>query len=184
MRSLNLAILAAAIVAASPGALAQTVSGTTDVARSTVLRAGTAVPLRMLSSLTTKGKKLKVGARFDLEVVEPVSAGADLVIPAGSRAVGEVTSVRNKGMWGKSGKIEARLLYVRANGVQIRLTGALDDKGTTGTAGVVGAAAVLPIAGFFLTGTSANIPAGTNVTGYLEEDIALPLAAGGAAPNN
>lgn len=60
-----------------------------------------------------------------------------IVIPTGIPATGEATDVRNKGMWGKSGAIGARVLFVRANGRQIRLTGALNDKGTTGTAGVV-----------------------------------------------
>lgn len=130
------------------------------------LRAGTSVPLRTLVELTTEKKKLKVGQRFELEVAEAVTVDGQTVIPIGSPAVGEVTSVRNKGMWGKSGAIEARLLYVRANGRQIRLSGSLDDKGTTGTAGVVGAAVLLPIAGFFLTGTSAKIAAGSNVRGF------------------
>jgi len=145
------------------------------------LRAGTSVPLRTLVELTTEKKKLKVGQRFELEVAEAVTVDGQTVISIGSPAVGEVTSVRNKGMWGKSGAIEARLLYVRANGRQIRLSGSLDDKGTTGTAGVVGAAVLLPIAGFFLTGTSAKIAAGSNVRGFVEEDVPVSFAAGATA---
>ncbi len=99
----------------------------------------------------------------------------NVVIPAGSPAVGEITEVRNKGMWGKSGRINARVLYVRANGRQIRMTGSLDDKGTTGTAGVVGAVALLPIAGFFMTGTSAEIPLGAPVNAFVDEDISVAV---------
>lgn len=143
-----------------------------------ILRAGTSVPLRTLTELTTEGKKLKVGYRFNLEVSEPVTVNNKIVIPVGSPAMGEVVSVRNKGMWGKSGKIEVRILYVRANGLQIRLSGSMDDKGVTGTAGVVGAAVLLPVAGFFLTGTSARIPAGSNLTGFVEEDVPITFAPG------
>lgn len=127
----------------------------------------------MKDHLTTKGKKLKVGHRFNLEVASPVIVNGVTVIPEGSPAVGEITDVRNKGMWGKSGKINARILWVRANGRQIRLSGQLDDKGVTGTAGVVGAVLVAPIAGFFITGTSAEIPAGAVLTAYLDEDLPL-----------
>jgi len=141
-----------------------------------VLRAGTAVPLKTVTELTTKGKKLKVGQRFDLEVAEPVMIAGKTVIPVGSRAVGEITTVRNKGMWGKSGNIDARILYVQANDRQIRLSGALNDKGTTGTAGVVGAVALVPVAGFFMTGTSAVIAPGTAVVGYLDEDVPVAFA--------
>ncbi len=129
----------------------------------------------MSEVLSTKGKKLKVGQRFQLETAENVTIDGNVVIPAGSPAVGEITEVRNKGMWGKSGRINARVLYVRANGRQIRMTGSLDDKGTTGTAGVVGAAALLPIAGFFMTGTSAEIPLGAPVNAFVDEDISVAV---------
>lgn len=141
-----------------------------------MLRAGTPIALKMREALTTKGKNLRVGHRFQLEVAEPVTVNGQVVIPAGSPATGEVTTVRNKGMWGKSGGINARVLYVRANGQQIRLTGALDDKGKTGTAGVVGAIAFVPVAGFFVTGTSAEIPLGAPVNAFIDEDVPLVFA--------
>jgi hypothetical protein len=161
-------------VAATPVAPAVPTTG--------ILRSGTSVPLRMVEGLTTKGKKLKTGYRFNLEVSAPVSVGGQVVIPVGSRAVGEVTHVKNKGMWGKSGAIEARILYVRVNDTQIRLTGQMDDKGVSGTAGVVGAVVVAPVIGFFVTGTSAKIPIGANVTAYVEEDQPVSFVLSPPAP--
>ncbi len=72
---------------------------------------------------------------------------------------------------GQVGQHHARVLYLIAGDRQIRLSGALNDKGTTGTAGVVGAVALLPVAGFFMTGTSAKIPVGTPVKAFLDEDV-------------
>lgn len=178
-------IFCAVVLTAMTGAPALAQSGASIVAGApdaAILRSGTSVPLKMAESLTTNGKKLKVGQRFQLEVAEPVMVNGVIVIPVGSPATGEVTEVRNKGMWGKSGRINARVLYVRANGRQIRMSGQLDDKGTTGTAGVVGAIAVLPVAGFFMTGTSANIPLGAPVTGFVDEDIPVTFAGGAPAP--
>ena len=169
------ALLAPSAVAAQTGT--PIIAGAPDAA---VLRSGTSVPLKMSEALTTKGKKLKVGYRFQMETAEPIMVNGQTVIPVGSPATGEITEIRNKGMWGKSGRINARVLYVRANGRQIRMTGQLDDKGTTGTAGVVGAAVLLPVAGFFMTGTSAAIPVGTPVTGFVDEDV--PVAFSAAAP--
>jgi len=37
----------------------------------------------------------------------------------------------------------------------------------------VGAVALLPVAGFFMTGTSASMPINMQVTGYLDEDVML-----------
>lgn len=142
-----------------------------------VVRAGTPIPLRMMEGLTTKGKNLKIGYRFNLETVEPIIINVQTVIPAGSPAIGEVTDVRNKGMWGKSGRINARVLYVRVQGRQIRLTGQFDDKGVTGTVGVVAAVAFIPIAGFFTTGTSAKIDLGANISAFLDEDITIAAPA-------
>jgi hypothetical protein len=79
-------------------------------------------------------------------------------------------------MWGKSGRIEARVLHVRVGDRMIRLSGTFDDKGVTGTAGVVTAIALVPIAGFFVTGTSANIPAGSGVKAFLDEDLRFAVA--------
>ena len=145
-----------------------------------ILRVGTEVPLRLVEQLTTKGKKLRVGQRFHLETSEPVMVQGVNVIPVGSPAVGEITDIRNKGMWGKSGHLGARILYVTVNGRQIRLSGAFDDKGV---AGGVGAAAVSALvflpAGFFMTGTSALVPSGTIVKAFVDEDVplAMPIAA-------
>lgn len=146
-----------------------------------MLRVGAAVPVRLLEELTTKGKKLRVGHRFKLETSEPVMVQGVVVIPVGSPAVGEITDVRNKGMWGKSGHLGARLLYVTVNGRQIRLSGAFDDKGVAGGVGAVAVSAIVFLpAGFFMTGTSAKVPAGTIIKGFVDEDV--PLALNAAAP--
>ena len=147
-----------------------------------VLRTGTEVPLVMAEDLTTKGKKLRVGQRIHLKVAEDVKLDGQVVIPAGSPATGELTDVRNKGMWGKSGHIGAQLLYLEVNGRQIRLSGQFDDKGVTGTAGVVAAIAFVPVAGFFTTGTSAHIPVGGAVKGFVDEDVPVSFANVAPAP--
>ena len=160
-----------ATIAPAPKA-AVILSGPTE----SVLRAGTEVPLVMSESITTNGKKLRIGQRLRMAVASDVRLGTQVIIPAGSLAEGEVTDVRNKGMWGKSGRIEARALNVRVGERLIRLSGTFDDKGVTGTAAVVGAVLLLPVAGFFMTGTSANIPAGSGVKAFLDEDLRIASA--------
>ena len=125
------------------------------------LNQGTEFSVRLVRELTTKDKALHVGDRFDLETVDPVKLGSVTVFPSGTRAVGEITSVRNKGMWGKSGKFQARLLFLRLNDRNFKITGQFDDKGKGGGwgAGLTSAIVFLP-AGFFMTGTSATVPAG------------------------
>jgi hypothetical protein len=149
------------------------------VTSNAILRVGTEVPVRLLEELTTKGKKLRVGHRFRLETSEPVMVQGVVVIPVGSPAVGEITDVRNKGMWGKSGHLGARLLYVTVNGRQIRLSGAFDDKGVAGGVGAVAVSALVFLpAGFFMTGTSALVPSGTIIKSFVDEDVSLAIQSG------
>jgi hypothetical protein len=150
---------------------------------SAVLRVGTEVPLRLTQELTTKGKQLRVGDRFHLETSEPVMVQGVNVIPVGSPAVGEITDARNKGMWGKSGHLAARVLYVTVNGRQIRLSGAFDDKGVAGGIGAVAVSAIVfAPAGFFMTGTSARVPAGTTIKSFVDEDVPLSMPVAAQAP--
>jgi hypothetical protein len=153
------------------------------VVNSAVLRTGTEVPLRLLETLTTAKKKLRVGQRFRMETAEPVMVQGVTVIPVGSPAVGEITDVRNKGMWGKSGHLGARILYVTVNGRQVRLTGAFDDKGVAGGIGAVAVSAIVFLpAGFFMTGTSAMVPVGSTFKGFVDEDVPLAIANVAPAP--
>ena len=153
------------------------------VSGNAILRVGSEVPLSLSEELTTKGKKLRVGQRFRLETSAPVVVQGMTVIPAGSPAVGEVTDVRNKGGWGKSGHLSARVLYVTVNGRQVRLTGTFDDKGVAGGVGAVAVSLiVIPVAGFFMTGTSARVPVGAAVKGFVDEDVQLSLSAAAPQP--
>jgi hypothetical protein len=150
-----------------------------------VLRAGVEVPLRVEEGLDSNDKGIREGQQFHLSVANNVMLGNAVVIPAGSPATGEITDLRRKGMWGKSGHISARAINVRVGDRLIRLTGNFDEHGTTGTAGVVAAIAFVPIAGFFMTGTSAKIASGAGVRAFLDEDLALaatPTPAPAAVP--
>ena len=141
-----------------------------------VLRAGAPIPVVLSQALTTKGKGLKVGQRVQLEVAQDVLLNGRVVVPARSAVEGVLTHVRNKGMWGKSGAIQLQIKSVNINGSEIRLKGDMDSRGETGTAGVVGAIAILPLAGFFVTGTSAEMPLNMPGRAFLDQDIALAPA--------
>ena len=147
------------------------------------LRAGTEIPVRTRTELTTEHKALRVGQRFEVETSEPILLNGQVVLPVGTTGIGEVTMVRNKGMWGKSGHFAVRLVYLRVGAREIKLTGTIDDKGTAGGVGAVAVSALVFLpAGFFMTGTSARLPAGTAIKGFLDEDVPVEFAAGSAPP--
>jgi hypothetical protein len=169
--------MAQPVVVPAPAAIA---TGTAVVVpqgvQGNVLRIGTPVPVALSEFLTTKGKKLKVGQPVQLEVAQDVLLNGRVAIPARSPVDGVLTEVRNKGMWGKSGGIHLQMTAVTINGTKVRLKGDMDSRGETGTAGVVGAIAILPVAGFFVTGTSAEMPLNMPGRAFLDQDIALAPA--------
>jgi hypothetical protein len=136
-----------------------------------VLKQGTPIHLSTDSEMTSQDNR--VGDRVDLRVLDAVSLNGHTVIPVGTRGVGEVTLVRRKGMWGKSGRLEFRPLYLTLGGRQIPISAhqMTKEHGDTGTAGVVASIVVLPLAGFFVTGTSARIPRGSIVDAELSQDL-------------
>jgi hypothetical protein len=127
------------------------------------------------TEVTSRGTR--AGTRFELEVSEPVMLNGQVAIPAGTTGIGEITRRRGTGMWGRRGILETRVLHLRMGDQQIRLTGAGGDRGRAGTAGVIASAVFLPVAGFFVHGSHARIPAGTRTVGYLE--AALPVTFSG-----
>lgn len=148
-------------------------------ANGSVIESGTEIVLRLREELTTDKKKLKPGYRFQMEVAEPLRLNNQIIIPSGTPAIGEVTEVRNKGLWGKAGYIEARAISMRTGGRTIRLSGSFNDKGAAGTD-------IIPVVGFFTPGSSATIGSGSIVKAFLDEDIvvAQPPAPAPAKPSS
>ncbi len=178
MKTLHRALVAGAFICSFSPALAQQSSGPLVVgtpAPLNVLPRGTEV--RMATRTQLHSQTSRVGERFELEVTDPVTLNGQVVIPTGSIATGEVTRARHKGMWGRRGILETRLISVRVGDRQIRLHGAAGDRGRAGTVGVVAAVVFVPVVGFFVTGTSAVLPPRTPTVAYTEEDIQVVFAA-------
>lgn len=135
---------------------------------------GTPIPLRTLQQLSSQTSR--VGDRFDLEVTDDIHLNGRTVIPAGTKAAGEVTRAEKKGMFGKSGKLETRVLYIKLGDRQLRVRGSKDDKGSSGTAATVATLLFVWPAAFFVTGKSAVLPPGTTTTTYLEQNLPLVFA--------
>jgi hypothetical protein len=136
-----------------------------------VLKEGT--PIHLATETDMDSQENRVGDRIDLRVLDAVELNGHTVIPVGTRGVGEVTLVRKKGMWGKSGRLQFRPLYLLLGDRQVPISARSMTKehGDTGTAGVVASIVVMPLAGFFVTGTSAKIPRGSTVEAELSEDL-------------
>jgi hypothetical protein len=139
-----------------------------------VLRAGTPVLTRTLDRLSSRDARQ--GDRFRIAVVQPVQVDGLVVIPAGTQGYGEVRRVVEKGMMGKSGKLEIVPLFVEVGGARIALDGTAADKGESNLAPVVLAWPLVGSGLGFISGTHAVIPAGTELAARIHADLPLRRA--------
>lgn len=152
------------------------------VAQPTVLRlpANTSVSLALNSALTTKDNNS--GDKFALTVDQDVMAGSSVVIPKGTRAIGQVTWAKGNGSFGKSGKMELAFRYIDLGGKQIPLDGKFYQEGRGNTAGTIGAvAAAGVIGGLVVKGHSVDMVEGKEFTATTHEEVPFVSDAGGSA---
>jgi hypothetical protein len=133
------------------------------------LPAGTPLKLQLKSPLGSIHSK--PGDRFYLAVVDPVAVEGQVLIPAGSRAVGEVARVQRKGDFGKSGKLVVTLSHVMAGLRPVPIRGRMEANGAEADAAEVALGVVL-LSGL-MTGRSAAIAPGTIFEAVTSEDVVL-----------
>jgi hypothetical protein len=147
----------------------------------TVLPANTPVTLALNDTITTKGNRFNEGDNFDMTVTQDVRMGGYVIIPRGSRGVGRITWLTNKGAFGKSGKMEIDIEYAEVSGHRIPLSGHYRQEGEGNTVGTVAGVVAVGVFAGFVTGKSGVIPAGRELTARTKED--LPVVFAGPPPS-
>lgn len=150
-------------------------------AEAAVLPANAEVILRLNEPLSSEDKRL--GDNFSLTVAQDIKANGAIVIPRGTRAVGQVTYRKGKGGFGKSGKMELDFRYVDYGGRRIPIEGHYRQEGDGNGAAAVGAVlAAGVIGGLIVHGHSARIPQDHEFTAHLVDAIPFAPAASAEAP--
>lgn len=163
------------IAAAEPAAVETATEPAAPVAPPLLLRRDTPIHFMVINEVTTKTHR--AGHRFKLRVDKPVVVDGIVVIAVGATAWGEVTAATGSGNVGKSGKLEAKLLYVESHGLHIPINGNNAAKGAGGGGETaLGVLALGPL-GLFAKGNNAKIKAGELMTGFVDQDVEIPRAA-------
>ncbi|MEO5492655.1 MAG: hypothetical protein ABIR08_01355 [Sphingomonas sp.] len=165
------ALLGSSAVQAQETVYWQPLPAASDKAPRYYVPAGTPIMLNTRTQVSTKDNKS--GDQIYLDVTESVIFRGQVVIPAGSVAVGEIARADRNGHFGKKGKIDVKLSYVQTPWGPVKLQGHQYDEGKSGTAASVATIALVSWLGFLIHGTSATIPYGTKVQAYLAEPLAF-----------
>ena len=143
------------------------------------LPANTPVTLSMNNELHSR--TAREGDTFPMTVVQDVMVDGHVLIPRGSRAVGELVWRTGRGAFGKSAKIEVALRYIEMAGRRIPLNGYYRQEGEGNTAATVGAVlGAGVIGGLIVTGRCAIIPAGRELQARTIDEV--PFEVSGEAP--
>lgn len=124
------------------------------------LPGGTQVSLTPFQEILSK--RIKLGQRFQFQVVNDVVEKGFVVIPRGSIATGVVAMRTGRAIGGKSGKFDIAFESVIANGVTFPLSGIHRQEGKGNTLGAL-------FGSILITGRSATMLPGQIVTAMVKE---------------
>ena len=151
------------------------------VARPVVTDAQAALPANseiwVSPNAEVNSKKIKQGEKFDMSVSRDVMLGNYVVIPRGTRAIGQISYRTGKGAFGKSAKMEFEVVDVDLGGRLIPVKGHYRIEGQGNTGATVGAVVAVGVFGAFVTGHSAAVTQGTEYKAYTTDALPIVTAA-------
>lgn len=146
----------------------------TPLATPIVLKEGTDVPLVFATAISSK--TAVDDDSVNLTLAEDLKVGDVVVVKKGAPAVATVTNAKKAGMMGRAGELSIRLEYLKSDNQRLHLRG---NKGKEGE-GRVGATVALTVLfgpiGLIKHGKNVEIPEGTPLTAFVDQDYPLPPA--------
>lgn len=141
-----------------------------------VLPEDTPVRLKLMQNLSSGTNK--VNDKVDFEVIEAVKIGDTVVIAQGAPAIATVTKATSKKSFGRAGKLDVNIDYVRlVNNEKVNLRAIKAGSGGSRTGVMTGAVVATAIVFFpaaplffFVKGKNIEIPKGTEITAYVAAD--------------
>jgi hypothetical protein len=137
---------------------------------------GTEILLSMNSEINSTDNRQ--GDTFPLSVVNDIRVGDQVVIPRGTRAVGEITWRTGRGAFGKSGKMDVALRYIDLNGVRLPIEGTFRQEGNGATVATLAGVVAVGIFAGFITGHRATIPSGRELLSHTSYAIPFTVPGG------
>jgi hypothetical protein len=137
-----------------------------------LLRDSTQVALKFAADLTSKTSH--EGDPVELLLDEDLKVGDSIVAAKGTHAVATVSTAKKAGMMGKAGELSIQLQYLVVGTNHVHLRGTKGREGESKTGATVALTVIFGPIGLIKHGKNVEIPAGTSLTAYVDQDIWLP----------
>jgi hypothetical protein len=154
------------------GAKTDSSKGTCSASNGCLVREGTEVSLTFANDLNSKtaadGDPVEFLLDGDLKV------GEAIVVPKGAHAKATVSNAKRAGMMGKPGELSVQMQYLVVGDNHVRIRGTKGREGESKTGAAVALTVLFGPIGLIKHGKNVDIPAGTPLVAYVDQDIWLP----------
>jgi hypothetical protein len=137
-----------------------------------LLREGDEVSLKFANDISSK--TAAEGDTVEFVLGDDLKVGDTIVVQKDAHAVATVTNVRKAGMMGKPGELNVQLRFLVAGDNRIRIRGNKGREGESKTGTAVALTVLFGPIGLIKHGKNIDIPAGTPLIAYVDQDIWLP----------
>jgi hypothetical protein len=159
-------------VTASNGSIAGISKRTCSPREGCLLREGDQVSLKFANAISSKTAADGDTVEFVLD--DDLKVGDTLVVQKNAHALATVTNAKKAGMMGKGGELNVQLQYLVAGDNRIRIRGTKGREGESKTGATVALTVLFGPIGLIKHGKNVEIPAGTPLVAYVDQDIWLP----------
>jgi hypothetical protein len=137
-----------------------------------LLRESTLISLKFANDLTSK--TANVGDPVEMVLDEDLKVGDTVVVQKGAHALATVSDAKKAGMLGKGGELSVQLQYLVAGDNHVRVRGTKGREGENKTGATVALTVLFGPIGLIKHGKNVDIPPGTPLQAYVDQDTWLP----------
>jgi len=137
-----------------------------------LLTEGTEVPLKFVNAISSK--TANDGDPVEFVLADDLKVGDAVVVKKDAHATATVSNAKKAGMMGKGGELNVQLNYLIVGETHIRLRGTKGREGENKTGATVALTVIFGPIGLIKHGKNVDIPAGTPLTAYIDQEVWLP----------
>lgn len=153
------------------GALSGPPKPTCSAGDGCLLKEGNEVPLKFVNAISSKTANEGDPVEFVLD--EDLKVGDSVVVEKGAHALATVTTAKKAGMMGRPGDLAVQIQYLVVGSNRVHIRGTKGREGDSRTGAAVALTVLFGPIGLIKHGKNVEIPAGTPLTAYVDQDIWL-----------